>query len=291
MGLRAKFNLAIVAALLIGYLGAGLLLHNLFVANAQDAVLENARVMMSAANAIQAYTDHDIVPLTGLEQNGQFLPASVPFFAARTTFQGVHAAFPDYSLAEVALNPTNQEDRPSDWQADFIRGFRNNQHLAHQSGIRATPTGPSLSLAEPIAVGDPSCLACHSTPDVAPASMVRKYGANNGFGWNLHEIVGAQIVSVPMALPLAKANAAFMTFMVILAGMFLVVLVILNLLLHYIVIKPVVRVSTIANAVSLGQSDVEEYQKPGRDEIASLSASFNRMRRSLDSAMRMLDPP
>jgi protein-histidine pros-kinase len=104
--------------------------------------------------------------------------------------------------------------------------------------------------------------------------MVTKYGSDNGFGWNLNEIVGAQIVSVPFAVPLAQANAAFLIFMVILAVMFVVVLLILN---------------AIANAVSLGQ-DAEEYEKPGNDEISSLSASFNRMRRSLDSAMRMLTP-
>jgi protein-histidine pros-kinase len=101
--------------------------------------------------------------------------------------------------------------------------------------------------------------------------------------------VGAQIVSVPLALPLALANHAFITFMTILGAMFIVVMIILNLLLHYIVIKPVVTMSGIANAVSLGQSDVEEYEKPGHDEVASLSISFNRMRRSLDAALRMIE--
>jgi protein-histidine pros-kinase len=289
MGLRAKFNLSIIAALAVGYIGAGLLLHSLFVANARQAVLENARVMMSAANAVQAYTGQQVVPLTGLEQNGKFLAAAVPFYAAKTTFRSLHAQFPDYALAEVALNPTNREDAPADWQADIINGFRNNTALTELVSVRDTPTGPSLSLAQPVAVSDPSCLACHSTPSVAPASMVTKYGSDNGFGWNLNEIVGAQIVSVPFAVPLAQANAAFLTFMVILAVMFVVVLLILNLLLHIVVIKPVVKVSAIANAVSLGQ-DAEEYEKPGNDEISSLSASFNRMRRSLDSAMRMLTP-
>ncbi|HET9148373.1 MAG TPA: DUF3365 domain-containing protein [Acetobacteraceae bacterium] len=289
MGLRGKFNLVIVTALLIGYAGAGALLHSLFVANARDAVLENARIMMSAADAVQGYTAQQIVPLIGLEQNGRFLAASVPFYAAKTTFREVHARFPDYALAETALNPTNPEDRPADWQADFIHDFRNDPKLAEQSGVRQTPTGPSLSLAQPIAVADPTCLACHSTPAVAPASMVKLYGPNNGFGWKLHEIVGAQIVSVPMAVPLAKANRAFATFMAILAAMFAVVLIILNVLLHYVVIKPVVKVSAIADAVSLGRMDVEEYEKKGSDEIASLSVSFNRMRRSLDSAMRLLE--
>ena len=66
-------------------------------------------------------------------------------------------------------------------------------------------------------------------------------------------------------------------------------MVILNVLLHYTVIRPVMRVARIANAVSLGDSDAEEYEKKGRDEIAVLSAAFNRMRRSLDSAIRMLE--
>lgn len=291
MALRAKFNLAIITALLIGYAGAGLLLHRLFVANAKAAVLENARVMMAAANAVQAYTDKQIVPVTGLQQNGTFLAASVPFYAAKETFRGLHGAFPDYALAETALNPTNAEDRPTDWQADLIHTFRNHPQRTELVDLRRTPTGEVLDLAQPATVSDPSCLACHSTPAIAPASMIRAYGSNNGFGWKLHEIVGAQIVSVPLALALAKANSAFITFMAILAGVFAVVLIVLNVLLEIAVIRPVVRVATLADAVSLGKPGIEEWQHPGRDEIAVLSAAFNRMRRSLDAALKLLETP
>jgi HAMP domain-containing protein len=81
-----------------------------------------------------------------------------------------------------------------------------------------------------------------------------------------------------------------MMFMAILLGVFVMIVIILNVLLHYTVIRPVVKLSRMANAVSLGDATVEEYERKGRDEIAVLSAAFNRMRRSLDSAMRMLDP-
>ena len=144
MSLRAKFNLAIITALLIGYAGAGFLLHSLFVANARAAVLENAEVMMSAANAMQAYIDQQIVPVAGFESNGNFLTANVPFYAARTMFAGVRAQFPDYALAEVALNPTNPSDRPEDWQADIINAFRNDPSLTQFTGVRNTITGTSL---------------------------------------------------------------------------------------------------------------------------------------------------
>jgi protein-histidine pros-kinase len=39
----------------------------------------------------------------------------------------------------------------------------------------------------------------------------------------------------------------------------------------------------------MGDASVAEFEYPGSDEIASLSRSFNRMRRSLDSALKMLE--
>jgi HAMP domain-containing protein len=292
MGLRTKFNLAVLVAFLIGFAGSGFLLQRLFIDNAQQQVLQDARIMMSSANAIRHFTDTYVAPLAAPENNSgtKFVAASVPSFAAQTTFKDVQTHFPDFTYREPTLNPTNLTDRPSDWEADYINAFRNKPGLKELTGDRETPTGRVLSLARPIQIDDPGCLSCHSTPEGAPAAMITTYGRNNGFGWKLHEVVGAQVVSVPMELPLQKAHETFMMFMAILLGVFVLITVILNVLLHYTVIKPVVKLSRMANAVSLGNVTVEEYERKGRDEIAVLSNSFNRMRRSLDSAMRMLDP-
>jgi HAMP domain-containing protein len=291
MGLRAKFNLAVVVAFLIGFVGAGIMLQRLFVADARAHVLEDARIMMRSADAIRTFTDQQIGPLAAPQNNTgtKFIAASVPSFAAQTTFKDVQKNFPDFTYREPTLNPTNLTDRPSDWEADYINAFRNNAATTELIGERETPTGPVLSLARPIAINSPDCLTCHSTPSAAPASMIATYGSTNGFGWKLHEIVGAQVVSVPMALPLEQAQHTLIMFIAILFVVFVVILTILNVLLHYFVIKPVTKVTRIANAVSLGDLDVEEYERKGSDEIAVLSAAFNRMRRSLDSAMRMLE--
>ncbi len=289
MGLRTKFNLAVFAAFLVGFALAAIGLQRLFVDNARGQVVQNARIMMSAADGVRRYTDMQVAPLLGFESGGKFMTAAVPFFAAVTVFKDVQKQFPDYTYREPALNPTNPSDRATDWEADFINSFRNDANLHELVGERDTPTGRSLSLARPIAVDSADCLACHSTPDRAPPAMLASYGRDHGFGWQMHEIVGAHVVSVPMALPLAAARHAFIVFMAILLATFVVVMVILNVLLHYTVIRPVMRVARIANAVSLGDSDAEEYEKKGRDEIAVLSAAFNRMRRSLDSAIRMLE--
>ncbi|MGH7070582.1 MAG: c-type heme family protein [Acetobacteraceae bacterium] len=288
MGLRGKFNLAIIAAFVIGYAGAGFALQQLFIANAREQVLQNARIMMSAANAIMSYTNAQVVPLIGFESKGKFLAASIPFFAAQTTFREVQKKFPDYTFRQPALNPTNPNDRATGWEADFIHTFANQPKLLELAAERITPTGHSLSLARPIRIDDPGCLTCHSSPEVAPASLVATYGRDNGFGWKLHQVIGAEIVSVPMAVPLLRARHAFLVFMAILLVMCVVIIIILNVLLHYIVIRPAKRMSAIATAVSMGDLAAEEYEKTGSDEIALLSAAFNRMRRSLESAMQML---
>jgi len=289
MGLRAKFNLALLIAFVIGFGGSGVLLQRLFIENAREQVLQNARIMMSSADAVRHFTDDQIGPIVAAQNSTRFIAASVPSFAAQTTFRGVQASFPDFTYREPTLNPTNPTDRPADWERDYIQTFREKPGTTELVGERDTPTGRSLSLARPITINSEDCLSCHSTPSRAPAAMLATYGGANGFGWKLHETVGAQIVSVPMALPLQQAHRTFITFMAMLFGAFVLIFAILNVLLHFTVIKPVVRVSRIANAVSLGETDVEEYQKKGNDEIAVLSASFTRMRRSLDSAMSMLE--
>ena len=48
-----------------------------------------------------------------------------------------------------------------------------------------------------------------------------------GFGWNLNEVIGAQVVSVPMTVPLARADKTFSVFMISLTGIFLAVGIVL----------------------------------------------------------------
>jgi HAMP domain-containing protein len=155
-------------------------------------------------------------------------------------------------------------------------------------GERDTPTGRSLYLARPIKA-NPPCLECHSTPAAAPPALVRHYGPNNGFGWQLGEVVGAQIVSVPMAVPFKMATDAFNQLIIYLSAVFAVSLVVLDLALVFMVVRPLKRISNMADQISLGQMDLPELDVRGRDEISVLASSFTRMRRSLERALKMLE--
>ena len=148
-----------------------------------------------------------------------------------------------------------------------------------------------LSLSRPIRVTDQSCLACHSTPAAAPPTMVDLYGTANGFGWKLGETVGAQIVSVPMRVPLDRARNTFIVVMGGLAAVFIVMMVAAQpaaAFRHHPPGAPDRRRSP--SEVSLGDmpSPGVPGARPRRDRLAG-AKSFNRMRRSLANAMKMLE--
>src|SRR5262249_36926849 len=161
--------------------------------------------------------------------------------------------FADFAYKEATLNPTNLRDRATDWEVDIVNRFRQYPGEQESVGERDTPDGRSLYLAKPITIKDPACLVCHSTVEAAPKSLLRRYGPANGFGWKLNEVVGAQIVSVPMTLPIKRADTAFFTFLGSLAAVFAVVFVALNVMLMRIVVRPVTRLAMVADQVSLGK--------------------------------------
>jgi protein-histidine pros-kinase len=289
MRLVVKFNLALITAFVIGFVAAGFVSHSLLLQNARDEILDSSRMIMASALASRNYTTTQIAPLLRKVPTDDFLPQTVPAFGATEQFASLRAQFPDFAYKEATLNPTNLRDKATDWEVDIVNRFRQYPDQTEIVVERDTPTGRSLSLAKPIKIKDKSCLVCHSTVDAAPAAMLRRYGPANGFGWQLDDTIGAQLVSVPMALPIQRAEKAFYTFMGSMAVIFGVVFVLLNVMLMLLVVRRVTRMAKLADEVSMGKLDAPEFAVGGKDELARLAHSFNRMKKSLSHAIKMLD--
>ena len=289
MKLILKFNLVFVAIFLIGLGVAGYTSNQLLQQNAREETLQNARLVMEAALATRAYTAGQVGPLLETQMKYAFLPQSIPAYSATEVVNGLRKKFGDYAYKEATLNPTNPRDRAVDWEADVINQFRNGYDRGELIGERETPAGRSLYIARPIQIKDPSCLACHSTAEAAPKTVVDRYGSANGFGWQLNEIIGVQVVSVPAGVPIQRAQTAYRAFMLSLTAVFLFIGIALNLMLLAMVIRPVTRLSRLADQVSMGDMDVPDFRARGRDEIGVLADSFNRMKKSVVQAMKMLE--
>lgn len=289
MKLLLKFNLIYLLVMAMGVGVSGWISRGFLQDQAVQEVVNGARLTMDQALAVRTYTSTQITPLLSDRMDEVFLPQSVPSFSATEVLAKVHANYPEFGYKEATLNPTNPRDRAVGWEVDIVNAFRNDPALKEYSGQRETPTGRSLYVARPLQIKDAACLRCHSSVAAAPASMVAKYGPANGFGWQLNEVVGAQVVSVPMALPLQRAEQAFKLFVGSLIGVFLVLAVVLNLMIWWVVVRPVTQLSALADRVSQGELDAPDFNTGSRDEIGTLAASFARMRTSVVQAMKMLE--
>jgi HAMP domain-containing protein len=289
MGLRLKFNVVLLLVFGAGMGVSAYVSHRLLDDNAKQETLRNAGLMMEAALSIRGYTVKQVKPHLEPLLAETFLPQTVPAYAATETFNNLRVKYPDFTYKEATLNPTNPRDRAAEWEGDIVQKFRADGSTGEITGERDTPSGRMLYIARPITIKDPACLACHSVPSAAPASMIKIYGEANGFGWKHMETIGAQVVSVPMSVPLANAQRTFNTFMLSLGGIFLATFVVLNIMLSFLIIRPIARMSEVADKISTGDFDVPEFPARGGDEIGVLANSFNRMRRSLQKAIKLIE--
>jgi protein-histidine pros-kinase len=282
-----RINAALGGVFVLAALLAGYVCWTMLEDNAQREVLAEAGLMMDSAAAVRSYTANEILPLISARMKDEFPPQSVPSYAATQNFLKFHEHHPEYAYKEATLNPTNPRDRAADWESDIIQRFRNDSQTQQVVGVRDTPMGKSLYLARPIRA-KPECLVCHSTPSAAPASLIARYGGDNGFGWQPNEIIAAQVVSVPFASAAANANREFRAFMLLLAAVFAAAFGVVNILLYRLVVRPVRRIAAVADRVSLGDMSAEDFPQGGATEIASVTRSFERMRKSLEKALRLL---
>jgi protein-histidine pros-kinase len=288
--LLIKFNLIFIVLAGIGLTLVSRVAYGFLMANARTQIVQQAQLMMESARATRDYTTEELKPLLSKipGHDTEFIPQTVPAYGATQSFSRLRTRYPEYTYKEAALNPTNPRNRAEDFEADIIHAFRNDPDRKEIVGERSTPTGTALYLAHPITVKT-TCLECHDVPARAPIALVNTYGPNNGFGWKDGEVMAAQIVSVPMAVPIGIADKAFRSLVLYLVLTFLILLIAIDVGLYVVVIRPVTALAAMADRVSRGELDHPELTARGNDEISALTASFNRMYVTVVKALKMLN--
>ena len=81
-------------------------------------------------------------------------------------------------------------------------------------------------------------------------------------------------MSVPMTLPMERADRSFRLFISTQVGVFVVVGLVLNLLIWSVVVRPGDAPVALADRVSQGDLEAPEFGGGGKDEIGVLARSF-----------------
>jgi HAMP domain-containing protein len=288
--LGQKLTILLFVVFALGMIASGITLSNILNNSAQNEVTSKALMLMTTMNSVRDYTNTQIKPGLSDKLATEFLPQVVPAYSAREIFEKVRTdpEYREFFYKEATLNPTNLRDKADTFEAPIVNQFRADSTLKELRGFHDSPSGTLFYIARPLPIPKASCLECHSTPDAAPKSMIDRYGASNGFGWKLHEVVGAQIISVPATTVLQNAQKSF----VLLIGVFLLIfaatIFAVNFWLKRYVVRPLNRMAKVAEAVSMGDTEAE-FERTSNDEVGSLAETFSRMKMSLTMAMQRLE--
>jgi len=292
MKIGTKLNLLLTLVFVSGILISGAALSSVLQQKAQDEVTSKALILIQTISSVRNYTDKHITPLleSRLQTDPVFIPETVPAYSAINVFEDLRKndAYKNFFYKEATLNPTNLRDKADSFETNLVNQFRSEPATKELSGFRSLVEGKSFYIARPLAVTQQSCLQCHSTPAAAPKSQIEGYGTENGFGWKLNEIVAAQIISVPAGDIFNSARRSFSLVMGVLVIVFAMVAILMNLLLRRTVLQRIKKMAKIAHDVSTGDMN-SDFGKPTKDEIGALAVAFNRMKSSLEIALRLLN--
>lgn len=286
-----KFNLFVIIIFIIGILLSGLTFWQALGHRAETEVSSKALVLMETVNAVRNYTQDRVNPLLQerIETESEFTPEAIPTFAAREVFEYFRNN-PDYArfiFKDAAPNPTNLRDLADEFETELVEEFQS-RGTTQKTGWREFYQGKVFYVARPFVMEKQRCLECHSTPSKAPQSLLATYGTENGFGWELNQIVAAQVVYVPAAEILKSVRRSFVTTLGILAATFVLIIFCLNFLLKRFVIWRIIKIARTAQAVSRGDMKAD-FEENSQDEIGLLVIAFNRMKYSVEVAMKLLN--
>lgn len=287
MSLRLKANLAYVATAALLLALAVPSLHRAASGAAVVDAAQTAALLTAEADVAGQYTREQVAPLVDSGSGARlvFVPQSTPFYAVDAQARLMERRLPGYTLRRVVLDPVGQADRPDAWERATIDRLRGEADPAPFTALRRNADGRRLLLVTPLRLSPGICATCYPSRAAAPPGLVDAFRAASGFDRKPGEIVGITVAAVPVA---GAGGVPGIVLGWLLAAL-LALGAVFNLVLELLVLRPLGRVAAVAEQVSLGRPGVAEFDSSGDAELDALTRSFNRLRRSMESAIGLVE--
>ncbi len=188
-----------------------------------------AMMVLDGMNAVRKYTTEVVRPaLQGSAANSDepyanFDKSMIPAFAARSVFERVRsqAGHEGFIYHEASPNPTSPTNLADQFELGLVERFKREPDTKVLIDTVTAPDGKRMFyIARPMRVTDRACLECHTTPEQAPRKQVEAYGMSGGYGWQMNDVVAAQVVYAPVAEGASSGNQIAMNVLAGFAGFF-----------------------------------------------------------------------
>ncbi len=274
IGIRVRFTLILSVIFVAAIIGSWAVFSPLLQHQAEGEIAYRAQLLLDTLSAVRSYTSDHVKPLLAdqLASSAEFVKESVPAFSAETSFANFQSkdAYHNFSYKEAAPNPTNPNDLANSFEAQLVTSFQANTAVKELSGFTTRDGQAVFYTARPLSVSATGCLDCHGEVSKAPPSLIKTYGSDGGFNWQMGQIVAAQTIYVPASDVFQQAQQSLNLVMGILVAIFAVVIIVINTGLGQVVVRPVVHIARLAQLIST------DSLKPDASELAPVNSLAKR---------------
>lgn len=244
----------------------------------EELVEREGRIALEYNLAVREYVGEAIRPeMQRRVAPGEFVvEAMSTSYIARSVFEKVQRKVPSYIIKFSSAAPRNPANQAGPEELEKLKFFREYPEITRWSGRIRLDGKDYLAHLSPMRVTK-ACLQCHGRSEDAPASLVARYGSTAGFGLDLGDIAGMDVIAVPLdtvqAAMTSEIAAQLLTMGIWLVLLFGSIFATFQLLAG----RRLTALARHFRAVADDQGGAMLAPAPvtGRDEISSLTASFN----------------
>ena len=290
---RASTRLILAISLITGLTFAGsiVVINSLMKMYARKEATEKAVIILDRNLATHTYFSHQLKPalfkdIKGKVDDKYFEPTWMSSTYAVREIDKYYQSLSKkgYYYNEAAINARSPENEADPFEREFIKKLNESPDVNEFSEVRTIKGKPYFVVLRRGESMEKDCLRCHSSPEIAPADMVKLYGPERSFQRTLGEVVSA----ISIRIPLKEAYRDINRFILLLSVISGITLLIIFCLTVYFskrwVFDPLDFIrkkfnEIIKNPEKLG----EEVEQPATLELSELTKAFNQMSRELRS--------
>ncbi len=217
--LQTKFLAGLLLAMagLVGFFAFALNLHLERIMETEAR--EKATLILSQVGAVQGYVRTKLRPaMYRMLPEDQFvLEAMSTSFVTRLVMSDLNLAKEAFLYRRVGIGARNPDYEANALERELIGRFEKDPGVVlieeyveedgEQHFITARPQRFEMS-----------CLHCHGTPEAAPSELIERYGAERGFGREVGQLAGIDMVSLKVQRDVGGIREATVSFALLFAG-------------------------------------------------------------------------
>jgi len=269
--LQSKFlaGLVLLMAGLVGFFAVALNIH--LARLMEGEAREKASLVLAQVEAMQNYVRSTLRPTMyrTLPDDQFVLEAMSTSYVTRAVMSDPNLANEGFVYRRVAVGARNPDSEANAMERGYIERFESDPDLRHLEQF-AELDGERNFITVYVQRYDAACMHCHGNPAEAPRELIARYGSERGFGRQVGDLAGIDLVRLKVQRNVGGIREATFSFALLFASGILVLFLFIQGFFHRLVVQSLRRVTGVMQRLFPDevpeQALADALRTPARDD-------------------------